>query len=243
MKATTITTTHRMDRRPLSNTLPARPTVDVIVCGVPALGVLDQWVNQTYAAKLVLVAAPERIDAPDCVRVLEALDIWNTSRARNLAAGKCRGDLLVFADGFAAPAHVELISDLVASWDRYDVWFMENVLRGVPYGPESEGVLAIKRWMHTRLRGFSVPMMQTPHGWGYDVVDYRLRALDYAAMSGGAVGEIPTEAVTFGVESDDARTRWFAEHDFNAAYRAHENYSSWYRRKIGWEANRGRDSY
>lgn len=149
----------------------------------------------------------------------------------------------MFAGGFVVPAHIGLLPRLAAEWDTHDMWAMESVLRGVPHGPEAEFIIAVKRWLHTRLRGFLVPMMEAPHGWGYDAVDYRLRAMDCVTMSGGSVGEIPVEAVTFQAEADADKTAPFTERDFSASYRAHESYSAWYRRKVGWEANRGADLF
>ena len=206
---------------------------------------LESWYAQRYAGHLGLVVVdfsdlPSPVDLHR-VRLIRSQDVrWNPCRARNLGARNAYGRLLVFAqaDMIVEP---NFITQVTRGWDKYEMWVTEGMLRDVPYDPSLNGLIVVKRWINTRLRGFHEPLMENPHGWGYDAVDYRLRAQMLLRKSGCSIGDFKTEAVTVLSHSDHDRVEPYDNKDLEETYRAHEAYSRWYREVHGFVANKGQD--
>jgi glycosyltransferase involved in cell wall biosynthesis len=206
---------------------------------------LEAWFQQKYTGHIGIVVVdfsdePSSVDLSR-VRLLRPQDTrWNPCRARNLGARNAYGTLLIFttADFLVDP---EFIARLMVHWDDFDMWVAEGITRRVPYDPTLEGLVAVKRWVHTRLRGFHEPLMENPHGWGYECIDYRLRAEAMLKTAGCSIGDYLTETVAVLLHSDEERSAPYDAPDLRASYQAHEAYSAWYRQEIGWEANRGQD--
>lgn len=203
----------------------------------------NAWLAQTYKGQLGIVV----VDFSDTtsfldltrVRVVRSQDTrWNICRARNLGARSCHGRLLVFAPADVLPEPY-FVSELVAQYDQYDMWVTEGLLRRVPYDPSLNGFFAIKRWVNTKIRGFHEPLMENPHGWGYDTMDYILRAKDCIASSGGSVSEFPIEAATVLPNTDEDRAAPYECKDLAKSYSEHEQYSADYRATHGYVANVG----
>ena len=221
-------------------------SVDVVIPYLDRAEHLKQavaaWLAQTYAGKLTVhvVDFSGVYQPPPGAVVVRAVNRrWNICRARNLGARASRGDLLIFglADLIVIPTFV---AEIVSQWDAFDVWLAEGVVRGVPHNPSVESLLAVKRWVNTRIRGFNEPMMEDPRGWGYDAIDYRLRALQMLVTSGGTYGEFSTESVQVLLHPEEWRVRPYDVKDLGMTYSQHGIYSKWYREEHGYVANKGR---
>lgn len=189
---------------------------------------LDSWSNQTYGGQLdvVVVDFSSSIRDSSVARVVYVDNArWNICRARNVGAKCTYGDLLIFspADAVIVPSFV---SDVVAQWDLFDAWFVEGVMHKVPHDPAADGLIVVKRWVNTRVRGFSEQMMENPHGWGYDSDDYRLRITDMLSTSGGSVGDYPVESAMFCIHDDASRVSAYDFKDMAESRRRHEAYSA-----------------
>ena len=206
---------------------------------------LGSWFAQDYVGHLgvIVVDFSDKSSTVDLsrVRVLRSQNTrWNISRAKNIGARNAKGDLLIFAhaDMLVAP---NFASWLLAQWDEFDMWICDGLHRNLPHDPSLDSLIAVKRWANTRIRGYSEPMMESPHGWGYDAVDYRLRAMAMLGTCGGVVGDYPGSAATLLLHGDSERMEPYDHKNLEITYDQHANYSRWYRTQIGYEANVGQD--
>lgn len=203
----------------------------------------EAWLAQNYNGQLgiVVVDFSDKSSFLDLtkLRVVRAQDTrWNICRARNLGARNCHGRLLIFAPADVLPSP-HFVSGIMHEWDNAEMWVTEGLSRRVPYDPSLNGLVAIKRWVNTKIRGFHEPLMENPHGWGYDTMDYILRAKDCIAMSGGTTSEFPIEVATVLPNTDAERAEPYECKDLAESYKAHQLYSDDYRRKHGYVANVG----
>ena len=245
MKILTQTPTIFSDLKGTPSSAPVSVVIPYLSREAHLAEALNSWYAQDYDGHLGIVVVdfsdqPSSVDLTR-VRLIRSQDVnWNPCRARNLGARNAYGRLLIFsqADMVVAPGFVKQVT---SGWDKYEMWVTEGMLRGVPYDPSLNGLLIVKRWVNTRLRGFHEPLMANPHGWGYDTIDYRLRAQALLARTGGSVGDFKTEAVTLLPHSDRERAEPYDNKELRETYEAHEAYSCWYRKEHGFVANKGQD--
>lgn len=204
---------------------------------------LPHWFEQDYRGGAVVTVVdfsgqPSDLDMTRVKLVRPSDTRWNISRARNLGARMSFSDLLIFApaDALVVP---EFISDIASQWNEHDAWIAESIYRGVPSDPALSGLIAVKRWVNTRLRGFNEPMMENPHGWGYDAIDYRLRLLDMLRSCGGSVGTYPLGSTMLLTNTEEMRVEPYDVKDMEASLHAHIQYSLACRQQYGWVANYG----
>jgi hypothetical protein len=206
---------------------------------------LEAWFAQDYAGHCGVVVAdfsdqPSPFDVKR-VRLVRSQDTrWNISRAKNLGARNALGELLIFAHAdMVVPTN--FVSRIAIEWDLYDLWVSESALRGVPYEPTLDNLIAVKRWVNTGLRGYNEFMMESPHGWGYEAVDYRLRADVFVRSCGGSCGHFLTEDVQLLTHTDEDRYAPYEFKELQLSYDHHAAYSRWHRGAFGVEANIGQD--
>lgn len=206
---------------------------------------LAGWFDQDYSGHLGVVVVdfsdkPSLVDL-NRVRLIRSQSArWNINRARNIGARGALGDLLIFSNTDLVPES-NFASGLVAQWDQFELWICDGLYRDIPHDPSLAGLIAVKRWVNTRLRGFNEEMMEQPHGWGYDAVDYRLRATAMLSGCGGSVGEYPGSSVLVLPHSDSARAEPYECDNLDISYDRHAAYSRWYRSQFGFIANIGAD--
>jgi len=207
---------------------------------------LDSWYAQRCRCELSIVIVdfsdePSSVDVSR-VRLLRPTTSlrWNPCRARNIGARNSFGQLLVFAgtDVIVSPDFLERID---ADWDRYDAWVAEDRLSAVPANPALDNLIAVKRWVNTRVRGFHEPLMEHPYGWGFGVSDYELRVRELLRRQGASCGGYGIDTALVLPRDAAERAATYDQNDIEATYEAHVAYSRWYRERCGVEANIGHD--
>lgn len=116
---------------------------------------VNRWVDQDYggALQIVAVCRPSRgVFASDRVRTVHLSDA-NASLAFNVGARCSGGDLLVLPDPGLIPSR-GFVDEVGVAWDSYDAQSCDVQVDGVPRHPMFDRCLVVKRWVHTRLRGF-----------------------------------------------------------------------------------------
>ncbi len=206
------------------------------------LQAIDSWQSNDFKRKEILVVdfsgKSTNLDLGKVKLVRSQSTRWNISRARNLGARKSIGDLLIFATAdHLVP--VDFISAIASTWAQAELWVNDSLVRDLPHDPSMDGLIAVKRWANTRLRGFNEPMMETPHAWGHDVADYILRCRSMITSCGGTYLGYQPEAVSVLTHSDDARVAPYEVKDLEAGMVAHEQFAERYRAACGFVANVG----
>ncbi len=203
------------------------------------------WLAQKYSGPIQIVVVDfsgvaSSLDLNE-VELVRSHDMhWNINRARNLGARASRADLLIFSTA----DHVvndTFVDGLASNWDRAEVWANAGLANDVPHDPTADGLIATKRWMHTRMRGFSEPMMRTPQGWGYDMMDFYHRCRFLMSRTGGRLLEFSLDSATHLPHTDAERVEPYDAKDMSDSYGRHELYSRWYLRNHGPVANLGQD--
>lgn len=209
------------------------------------LKALDSWYAQDYKGHVGIVvvdysdvASPVDFDRTKVVRPVGTR--WNPSTARNLGAKESQGKLLIFttADFIVSP---EFISTLFLSWDKFNAWLPDGLIDSTPCDPSLGGLIAVKRWVHTCMRGFNEEMMENPHGWGYECTDYRERIHRCLSAHGASIGYYPVSLVSVLQHSAAMRAEPYTEKDLDKSYNAHAVFADEYQRLYGYEANIARD--
>ncbi len=202
---------------------------------------LDQavaaWRGQKYSGPYELVVADGSgsLEGLPGARILPCpRPRWNISHARNYAARRTCGDLLIFAPADVLPAP-ELLSWLAEQRDKAVFWTVAGVAEQAPRDVSIDGLIAVKRWANTRIRGFQEKMMEAPHGWGYDNRDYLIRVRTMVNSGGETGGEIPTTLAAALAHDDAARVEPYELKDSAATYAAHEAWAAAYSAEYGWK--------
>ncbi len=226
-----------------------RVSASVVIPYLSRKSQLDQaiayWLQQDYTGHLGVIVvdfsgAPSDVDLKK-VKLVRSQNLrWNINRARNLGARESLGDLLIFSPTDALPVP-DFVSSLASHWDDCDLWVAEQIYRDLPSDPALAGLLAVKRWVHTRLRGFNEPLMESPHGWGYDAIDFRLRAQTMLSSCGGVVGYYPSDAAIMLPNTDEERAEPYEVKNLEDSLNRHIHYSLGCRAQHGWVANVGQD--
>lgn len=245
MKIITQSQTTSTDLKEIQTSAPVSVIIPYLSREIHLLKALETWYAQQYKGHLGIVVVdfsdkPSPIDLHR-VRLIRSQNTrWNICRARNLGARNAYGNLLIFsqADMLVNPTFV---SQITKTWDDNDMWVTECISRNLPCDPALNGILAVKRWVNTLLRGFNEQLMESPHGWGYDAIDYRLRAQMLLQQHGCSFGEFKAEDVTIISHSDRERTEPYDCKNMEETYQAHKRYSQWYRERYGFVANIGQD--
>lgn len=248
----TINSTTAMDQHspsvfPVSNIL--LPSVGIIIPYLSRKAHLSQaiesWSSQHYHGIADIVVVDFSDEPSDLnlkkVRVVRPRESrWNIAKAKNIGARRSYANLLIFAP---ADALVEktFVADIASNWNNGDLWLPEPMLTGVPYDPSLGGLLAVKRWVNTKLRGFSEAMMLSPYGWGFDNDDYVLRAKAMLSVCGGRITDYPAELASILSNTSAERAEPYGDVNIDKTYRAHAAYSLGFREKYGWSANWGAD--
>jgi len=160
---------------------------------------------------------------------------WNISRAKNIGAHSLKSDLLIFSSADVTVTN-NFVHSVLDAWDTCDLWEPPTSLVGTFVGD----VIAVKRWVHTRIRGFSEEMMDNPPGWGFDTNDYLLRAKAMLRSCGGSYTRYSPSVLNNVPYDASYMQALYGSGSLEESYEAHAAYSEWYRKNYGCEGNRGR---
>jgi hypothetical protein len=238
------------------------PNLVVIVHHHNRLAHLEQslrsWVDQTKQAPVHVIdidnGAPDYppyvselfVDytpADDCVISLHSyFGTWNSCLARNIGARKlsANADGIIFAPADAV-VNPDFISGIHDSWRDGDAWVNDGLAHGTPHDPSMDGLIVVKKWLNTAMRGFSEDLALNPHGWGGLNNDYYERLRMATEHFGTSPRIYSGNMVRMLHHDDDLRVASYEEQDMGVSESKHLKRSEWYRKNVGWKANQGSD--